>query len=118
MLPKLNDRPEERFWYAVYVKSRHEFRANELLLGADIEAFLPIVERLRKWQDRRKRVTFPLFPGYLFVHIPKSRRQILKVLKTRGVVSGKHGAAKILGVKRPTLQYRMKKLGINPADYK
>jgi formate hydrogenlyase transcriptional activator len=47
------------------------------------------------------------------------RRHIKSGLKkTRGVVSGKQGAAKLLGVKRPTLQYRMKKLGINPADYK
>jgi transcriptional regulator with GAF, ATPase, and Fis domain len=47
------------------------------------------------------------------------RRHIKSVLKkTRGVVSGKQGAAKLLGVKRPTLQYRMKKLGINPADCK
>ena len=47
------------------------------------------------------------------------KRHIENVLrKTRGVVSGKNGAAKLLGVKRPTLQYRMKKLGINPSDYK
>jgi formate hydrogenlyase transcriptional activator len=47
------------------------------------------------------------------------RSHIKSVLKkTRGVVSGKQGAAKLLGVKRPTLQYRMKKLGINPADCK
>jgi formate hydrogenlyase transcriptional activator len=38
--------------------------------------------------------------------------------KTGGVVGGAKGAAKLLGVKRPTLQYRMKKLGINPHDYK
>ena len=47
------------------------------------------------------------------------KRHIESVLKkTRGVVSGKQGAAKLLGVKRPTLQYRMKKLGIHPADFK
>ena len=47
------------------------------------------------------------------------KRYIENVLrKTRGVVSGANGAAKILGLKRPTLQYRMKKLGINPSDYK
>ena len=38
--------------------------------------------------------------------------------KTKGVVSGPQGAAKLLGVKRPTLQYRMKKLGINPSHFK
>jgi DNA-binding NtrC family response regulator len=47
------------------------------------------------------------------------KRHIEKVLKkTRGVVGGADGAAKILGVKRPTLQYRMKKLGINPSDFR
>jgi len=47
------------------------------------------------------------------------KRHIEKVLiKTRGIVGGANGAAKILGLKRPTLQYRMKKLGINPSDYK
>jgi len=47
------------------------------------------------------------------------KRHIENILrKTRGVVSGEKGAAKLLGLKRPTLQYRMKKLGINPSDYK
>ncbi len=47
------------------------------------------------------------------------KRHIENVLKkTRGVVGGVNGAAKILGIKRPTLQYRMKKLKINPSDHK
>ena len=29
-----------------------------------------------------------------------------------GVVEGKHGAARLLGIPRSTLQYRMKRLGI------
>jgi transcription elongation factor/antiterminator RfaH len=74
------------FWYAVYVKSRHEFRVHELLTKAHIETFLPTVEMLRRWKDRKKLVTFPLFPGYLFVYIQKSKDDILSVLKTHGVV--------------------------------
>jgi transcriptional regulator with GAF, ATPase, and Fis domain len=31
----------------------------------------------------------------------------------RGIVGGKHGAARLLGIPRTTLQYRMKKLGIS-----
>ncbi len=73
-------------WFAIYVKSRHEFQAFERLNLKGIEAFLPTVERLRKWKDRKKMVTFPLFPGYLFVHIPKSVNDILSVLKVNGVV--------------------------------
>jgi len=42
------------------------------------------------------------------------REQILKVLReTKGMLSGPNGAAARLGVKRTTLQYRMKKLGIS-----
>jgi len=73
-------------WFAVYVKSRHEFQVHERLTNLDIETFLPVVERLRRWKDRKKMVTFPLFPGYLFVHIPKNYDEILTVLKARGVV--------------------------------
>lgn len=47
------------------------------------------------------------------------KRHIEKILrKTQGVVGGANGAARILGLKRPTLQYRMKKLEINPSDYR
>lgn len=51
-----------------------------------LESFLPTVERLRKWKDRKKMVAFPLFSCYLFVHIPKKPQAILSVLKVKGVV--------------------------------
>ncbi len=73
-------------WYAIYVKSRHEFHVFERLSRSNIDAFLPTVERLSRWKDRKKIVNFPLFPGYLFVHISKSYNNILTVLKTNGVV--------------------------------
>jgi len=41
------------------------------------------------------------------------REHIIKVLReTRGVLAGPNGAASRLGLKRTTLQYKMKKLGI------
>ncbi len=42
------------------------------------------------------------------------KQHIEKVLRqTRGVIAGPHGAANLLGMKRGTLQYRIKKLGID-----
>jgi len=58
----------------------------ERLTKTGMEAFLPVVERLNKWKDRKKLVSFPLFPGYLFVHINKSYSDMLAVLKMQGVV--------------------------------
>jgi formate hydrogenlyase transcriptional activator len=46
------------------------------------------------------------------------RDHILKILKeTRGTLAGPNGAAARLGVKRTTLQYKMKKLGITRDSY-
>ena len=57
-------------WYAVTTKSRHEKVVAEQLWQKDIECFLPLREVLSKWKDRYKKVQFPLFPGYLFIHRP------------------------------------------------
>lgn len=46
------------------------------------------------------------------------REHILKALaKTRGVLGGAQGAARLLELPRSTLQYRIKKLNIKPDDY-
>lgn len=73
-------------WLAVHVRSRHEFKVQDRLRQSHIEAFLPVVDRLNRWKDRKKMVTFPVFPGYLFVHILKNAENMLAVLKTNGVV--------------------------------
>ena len=73
-------------WYALSVKSRHEFVAYGELLKKEIETFLPASRRLRQWKDRKKWIDFPIFPGYLFVHVAPQPEALLKVLKTRGAV--------------------------------
>jgi DNA-binding NtrC family response regulator len=46
------------------------------------------------------------------------RQHIIKALaRTRGVLGGEQGAAKLLGLPRSTIQYRIKKLNIQPDDY-
>ena len=79
------DRPEPQ-WYAANVRSRHEFKVTEKLVSKGIETFLPTVERLRKWKDRKKLIAFPLFPGYIFVLTTKEAQNLLSVLKVPGVV--------------------------------
>jgi transcription antitermination factor NusG len=71
-------------WYALRTRSRHEKRVQEQLEALGIQPFLPLVDRIRQWKDRRKRVAFPLFPGYCFARFPLSLR--VQVLKTHGVV--------------------------------
>jgi transcription antitermination factor NusG len=53
------------------------------LLGRGLESFLPLWERWSHWKDRKKRVEFPLFPGYCFVRLDLGDR--LLVLSAPGV---------------------------------
>lgn len=71
-------------WYATYTRSRHEKSVAEQLQQRGVECFLPLYESERNWKNGTFKVQFPLFPGYLFVHIPLQHR--LKVLQVPGVV--------------------------------
>ncbi len=72
-------------WYAVYVKSRTERKAEIELRYMNIEAFLPLQRKLRQWSDRKKWVELPLISGYLFVRI--SRMEYDRVLQSNHIVS-------------------------------
>ncbi len=74
-------------WYALSVKSRHEFIARDELEKKGIETFLPSVMKSRQWRDRKKQVEFPLFPGYLFVSVAPRAQDFMQVVKTRGTVN-------------------------------
>jgi transcriptional antiterminator NusG len=74
-------------WYALYVRSRHEFTTRGKLLKKGIETFLPVAKKLSQWKDRKKWVEFPLFPGYLFIHVPSQPEAFLAILKTRGAIN-------------------------------
>lgn len=72
-------------WYALWTRSRHEQVVREQLEQKHVEAFLPTVTRWSRWKDRKKKVDWPLFPGYCFARFNPHDR--LAVLKCAGVVS-------------------------------
>jgi transcription antitermination factor NusG len=76
----------DRNWYALYVKSRHEFTVESELRRKEVDTFLPSVRLARQWKDRKKFIDFPLFPGYLFVYIRERPEEYVNVLRTRGAV--------------------------------
>jgi len=72
-------------WYAVWTRSRHEQTVRDQLERKHIEAFLPTITRWSRWKDRKKKVDWPLFPGYCFVRFDPV--DTLPVLKCTGVVN-------------------------------
>ncbi len=59
-------------WYVLYVYPRSEKKVHEYLKEVSVESFLPQVESVREWSDRKKKVLKPLFPSYVFVKVNSS----------------------------------------------
>jgi transcription termination/antitermination protein NusG len=71
-------------WYAVWTRSRHEQTVREQLMQKGYETFLPTVVRWSRWKDRKKKIDWPLFPGYCFVRF--DGRERLPIVSCAGVV--------------------------------
>ncbi len=74
-----------QFWYAVYTTSRAEKKVKQRLDESGIENYLPLRTEIRIWSDRKKKVSLPLIPGYIFVRI--AVEDMLKILNIPGVVT-------------------------------
>ena len=73
----------ESFWWALYTRHQHEKVIAQILTTKGFEVFLPIFESIRRWKDRNKILSLPLFPCYVFVRGGLSRRSL--VVTTPGV---------------------------------
>ena len=71
-------------WYALYLRSRYEKKVAIELERKGIEQFLPLIEEVHVWSDRKKKVMEPLFRGYIFVRTDLRDRET--ILRTNGVV--------------------------------
>jgi transcription antitermination factor NusG len=71
-------------WFVLYVRANQEKKTAQRLASIDIEYLLPCYRSVRQWKDRRVTLEMPLFPGYVFVHLPFVER--VKVLSLPNVV--------------------------------
>jgi len=70
-------------WWALYTRHQHEKTVADMLTAKGFEVFLPLYESMRRWKDRKKMLSLPLFPCYVFVRGGLNRR--LQVVTTPGV---------------------------------
>ncbi|MBD8490106.1 UpxY family transcription antiterminator [Echinicola sp. CAU 1574] len=80
-------------WFVMYTAPRAEKKVAQRLEENNIEVYLPMIEEIRQWSDRKKKVKRPLFNGYLFVRTEKNR--LWEALQVQGAVkfvnfSGNH----------------------------
>ncbi|MCH7827857.1 MAG: UpxY family transcription antiterminator, partial [Bacteroidetes bacterium] len=64
----------DKKWFALYTKPRHEFKAALQLESEEINYYLPVITRFKQWSDRKKKITEPLLRGYIFVFADEKER--------------------------------------------
>jgi transcription termination/antitermination protein NusG len=72
-------------WFAVWTRSRHEQVVRGQLETKQIDVFLPTIAKWSRWKDRKKKIDWPLFPGYCFARFDPE--DALRVRKCSGVVN-------------------------------
>lgn len=70
-------------WWAIYTRHQHEKTVADMLTTKGFHVFLPLYESMRRWKDRSKLLSLPLFPCYVFVKGGHERK--LQVVSTPGV---------------------------------
>ncbi len=83
-------------WFVIQTKPRNEKKVHEQISQKNIDVFLPLIQTIRIWSDRKKKIFVPLFPGYIFVLGNETERQ--------RAISQTYGAIKyVMYQKRPAI---------------
>jgi transcription antitermination factor NusG len=77
---------EESHWFAIHTLARHEKRVAQQLQENGVLTFLPLMQQVRQWSDRRTKVEVPLFSCYAFVRTVQRAEERLRVLRIPGVL--------------------------------
>lgn len=70
-------------WYAIYTRHQHEKTVARILTSKGFETLLPLYRTARRWKDRTKLLSLPLFPCYVFLKGGLDRQ--LDVVTTPGI---------------------------------
>ena len=70
-------------WHVIYTKPRQELKVLERLTHLGIEAYTPTKIEVRKWSDRKKKVTVCLLPSMVLVCLEEN--EVSKVFEVPGV---------------------------------
>lgn len=66
--------PPESYWLVCHTKPRCEKKFAALMQAEKFEHYLPLVDSVRKYGTQTKKFTKPLFPGYVFAHVPAEKK--------------------------------------------
>ncbi len=101
MLVENNGAHDERInspsaWYAIYTRHQHEKTIASALECKGFEILLPLYASARRWKDRTKLLSLPLFSCYVFINGGLDR--MLDIVTTPGIFSVVSSAGQPIGI--------------------
>ena len=70
-------------WFVLYTKPRHELKVLDHLSLLGVESYTPTKIEVRKWSDRKKKVTVCLLPSMVLVCLEEN--EVDKIFEVLGV---------------------------------
>lgn len=67
----------QEYWQVVKVKPGCEFQAESDFQSMNVETFVPFVNEIRQWSDRKKKLKKCLIPRHVFVKIDPDDERIV-----------------------------------------
>ncbi|MFA6246113.1 MAG: UpxY family transcription antiterminator [Mucilaginibacter sp.] len=80
----MNNSIDGKKWMVIYTRPKWEKKIDQVLQQLGIESYCPLRVVNRKWADRMKEVSIPLFSCYIFVHV--NLKDYANVLTVAGVL--------------------------------
>lgn len=74
-----------RNWYVVYTQPQFEKKVTRNLMAVGIESLCPLLKVRKQWVGRKKMISEPLFPSYVFVKVSPQEHSLLRL--TTGVIN-------------------------------
>lgn len=103
-MKNLSTHEQNKFkWYAVYTNPRAEKKVELELIKRSYKVFLPQRTTLKQWSDRKKKVTVPLFPSYIFIFIDLER-SFYDIQSISGIVKFIRFGQEIVSIREQQIQ--------------
>src|SRR3954465_3491439 len=62
------------YWLGGHTKQRRGKQFPGRLTAEKFEHYLPLIQSIRRYAQQTKKFTKPLFPGYVFAHVPTEKK--------------------------------------------
>ncbi len=100
-------------WYIFYCRSRSEKKLMQNLTEDGYEIFVPLIEEIHLWSDRRKKVKVPLIKGYVFIYC--KIKNFFEIIDKQHIVAPVKNAGEFAYLRQSDVDFLriIDKLGLN-----